>query len=279
MYTRSASSSHEAARAFSEVSRFNGKEPGFLGRRSRLRLVRDLYFETLERGFQSLLARARRSCERAGGEQHLKTYLEKLLRGKGRISRPDIHVPRVVCYCFPAVFRISAALSPFFPSLKKMCVVRSSVSALIACQPAFIARAVTFSNLTRAREIFFFLPCVRRVPYGHYSTTGTACRFCQTSTRRIPDSTFVTFSPRSESSTAGIVVSLQSRCVRGPSASLGAAARPCEQRDRKAVHLRDKIETSGDYTPAGRLRYISNIEFLHNEGCATSAGFPRRTNG
>ncbi|KAM3622156.1 uncharacterized protein V6R79_021033 [Siganus canaliculatus] len=50
---------------------------------------------------------------------------------------------------------------------------RSSVSALIARQPALIAQAVTFTNLTRARVL---LPCVHGVPRGRY-TFRTACLF------------------------------------------------------------------------------------------------------
>lgn len=70
----------------------------------------------------------------------------------------NIHVLIVVCYKFLAVFCGVVARSSFFPSLKKMSRLRSSVSALIARQPAPAAQAVTFSNLTRTQTIILCVP-------------------------------------------------------------------------------------------------------------------------
>lgn len=71
--------------------------------------------------------------------------------------RLNIHMLCLVCHAFPVVFGAMVACLPFFPALKKMGRLRSSVSALIprqACS-SHCFEPVTFSNLTRTQAVYF----------------------------------------------------------------------------------------------------------------------------
>lgn len=145
--------------------------------------------------------------------------------------RLNIHILYVVCNDFPTLFCIVVAHSSFFPSLKKMSRLRSSVSALIARQPALIAQAVTFSNLTRTQA---FLPCVQWVPHGRY-TARIARLFIR---QQLNNSQPIFYHALlREKVTVGAVVSLQSRCVNGPSLPQNAVGSPCKHCNLKLVSL------------------------------------------
>lgn len=138
--------------------------------------------------FHSWVLHTAASEQARRGSASKKTDLEKLLNGKRRILRLNIHLLRAVCYTFLAVFCLVVAHSSFFPSLKKMSRVRSSVSALIARQPALIAQAVTSSNLTQAVS-----PCVRCVPHDR-NAFGTSCLFIRQLRDHFGNRSFVMFS-------------------------------------------------------------------------------------
>lgn len=120
--------------------------------------------------------------------------------------RLNIHVPCLVCHTFPAVFGAVAACLPFFPSLKKMGRLRSSVSALIARQAcsSHCFEPVTFSNLTRTQAIYFAMRPASPARAFHTAVfvfCGPACYF-------FVYIFFLPFgiwsrSPRSESSSVG----------------------------------------------------------------------------